>query len=142
MPESPMLVGIDVAQAVLEIALRPSAESWAVAHAAAGVAPWVARLPALRPGLMVREATGGLAVLVTSALAAAAWPVVGVNPRPARDFAQATGPLAKTETVAARAVAHVAEAVRPARRPVPDAQTRALSAQLTRRRQLVERRTA
>ena len=71
MPESPMFVGIDVAQAELEIALRPSAERWAVSNDEAGVAPLVARLQALRPVLIVLEATGGLEVLVTIALAAA-----------------------------------------------------------------------
>jgi transposase len=142
MPESPMFVGIDVAQAELEIALRPSAERWAVSNDEAGVATVVARLQALRPVLMVLEATGGLEVLVTSALAAAELPVVVVNPRQARDFAKATGQLAKTDALDARALAHFTEAVRPALRPLPDAQTRALSAQLTRRRQLVERLTA
>jgi transposase len=142
MPESPMFVGIDVAQAELEIALRPSAERWAVANDEAGVATLVARLQALRPVLIVLEATGGLEVLVTSALAASELPVVVVNPRQARDFAKATGQLAKTDALDARALAHFAEAVRPALRPLPDAQTRALSAQLTRRRQLVEMLTA
>ena len=142
MPESPMFVGIDVAQAELEIALRPSAERWAVSNDEAGVATLVARLQALRPVLIVLEATGGLEVLVTSALAAAELPVVVVNPRQARDFAKATGQLAKTDALDARALAHFAEAVRPALRPLPDAQTRALSAQLTRRRQLVEMLTA
>ena len=142
MPESPMFVGIDVAQAELEIALRPSAERWAVSNDEAGVATLVARLQALRPVLIVLEATGGLEVPVTSALAAAELPVVVVNPRQARDFAKATGQLAKTDALDARALAHFAEAVRPALRPLPDAQTRALSAQLTRRRQLVEMLTA
>ena len=142
MPESPMFVGIDVAQAELEIALRPSAERWAVSNDEAGVATLVARLQALRPVLIVLEATGGLEVLVTSALAAAELPVAVVNPRQARDFAKATGQLAKTDALDARALAHFAEAVRPALRPLPEAQTRALSAQLTRRRQLVEMLTA
>jgi len=137
-----MLVGIEVAPAEVEIALRPSAERWAVSHDEAGVAALVARLQALRPVLMVLEATGGWAVLVTSALAAAELPVVVVNPRQARDLAQATGPWANTEALDARVLAPVAEAVRPARRPWPEAPTRALSAPLTRRRQLVELLTA
>jgi transposase len=135
-----MLVGIAGAQAELAVALRPSAERWAVAHDAAGVATLVARLQVLRPVWRGLEATGGLEVLVPGALAAAEWPVGVVNPRPARDFAKATGPWAKTAGWDARA--HVAEAVRPALRPVPEAHARALSAQLTRRRPLVERLTA
>ena len=77
-----------------------------------------------------------------AALAAAALPVVVVNPRQARDFAKATGQLAKTDTLDARALAHFAEAVRPPPRPLPDAQTENLRALLTRRRQLVAMRTA
>jgi transposase len=142
MPASPIFVGIDVAQAALEVALRPSAEGWVVLNDEAGIATLVARLEALQPVLIVLEATGGLEVLVTSALAAAGLPVVVVNPRQARDVAKATGQLAKTDALDARALAHVAEAVRPALRPLPDAQTQALSTRLTRRRQLVERLTA
>lgn len=142
MPASPIFVGIDVAQAALEVALRPSAEGWVVLNDEAGIATLVARLEALQPVLIVLEATGGLEVLVTSALAAAGLPVVVVHPRQARDFAKATGQLAKTDALDARALAHFAEAVRPALRPLPDAQTQALSARLTRRRQLVERLTA
>lgn len=142
MPESPIFVGIDVAQTALEVALRPNAEGWAVSNDEAGIATLVARWQAAPPARIVVEATGGLEMLVTSALAAAELPVVVVNPRQARDVAKATGQLAKTDALDARALAHVAEAVRPALRPLPDAQTQALSAQLTRRRQLVERLTA
>jgi transposase len=142
MPASPIVVGLDGAQTALEVALRPSAEGWVVLNDEAGIATLVARLEALQPVLIVLEATGGLEVLVTSALAAAGLPVVVVKPRQARDVAKATGQLAKTEALEARALAHFAEAVRPALRPLPDAQTRALSARLTRRRQLVERLTA
>lgn len=142
MSDTTIFVGLDVAQADLEIALRPSAEGWTVANDELGIAALVARLQAVQPALIVLEATGGLEVAVTSALAAAGLPVVVVNPRQARDFAKATGPLAKTEALDARAWAHVAEAVRPTPRPLPDAPTQALSAQLTRRRQLVEMLTA
>src|SRR6266850_714726 len=142
MSDMPCFVGIDVAKARLDIALRPSGERWAVPNDVSGGTMLVDRLQALHPALIVLEATGGLERLVTSALATAGLPVVVVNPRQARDFAKATGPLAKTDALDARALAHFAEAVRPALRPLPDAQTRALSAQLTRRRQLVEMLTA
>jgi transposase len=79
---------------------------------------------------------------VVAALAAAALPLVVVNPRQVRDFAKATGQLAKTDQLDARAVAHFAEAVRPAPRPLPDAQTEELRALLARRRQLIAMRTA
>jgi transposase len=102
----------------------------------------MARLQALQPALIVLEATGGLEVPVTAALSAAGLPVVVVNPRQARDVAQATGRLAKTDALDAHGLAHFAEAVRPAPRPLPDAQTQALSAQLAWRRQLLDRLTA
>jgi transposase len=79
---------------------------------------------------------------VVAALAAAALPLVVVNPRQVRDFAKATGQLAKTDVLDARAVAHFAEAVRPVPRPLPDAQTEELRALLARRRQLIAMRTA
>ena len=95
------------------MALRPSGERWAVAHDASEVATLVERLQPLQPTLIVREATGGLERAVTSALAAAGLPVVVVNPRQARDFARATGQLAKTEALDARALAHFADVIRP-----------------------------
>jgi len=79
---------------------------------------------------------------VTSALAAAGLPVVVVNPRQARDFARATGQLAKTDAVDARALAHFADVIRPTPRPLPDAQTQELRALLGRRQQLIGMRTA
>ena len=72
MSDTTIFVGLDVAQADLEIALRPSAEGWTVANDELGIAALVARLQAVQPALMVLEATGGLEVAVTSALAAAA----------------------------------------------------------------------
>jgi transposase len=102
----------------------------------------VERLRGLSPTLIVLEATGGLAVPLTSAVAAAGLPVVVVNPRQVRDFAKATGKLAKTDALDAAVLAQFAEAVRPALRPLPDAATQALSALLARRRQLIEMLTA
>jgi len=135
-------VGIDVAKAQLDIALRPSGERWAVPNDASGVATLVDRLQVLSPTLIVREATGGLERLGTGALATAGLPVVVVNPRQARDFARATGQLAKTDALDARALAHFADVIRPTPRPLPDAQTQELRALLGRRQQLVVMRTA
>src|SRR5260221_14257490 len=102
----PCFVGIDVAKAQLDIALRPSGERWAVPNDASGVATLVDRVQTLHSTLMVLEATGGLERAVTSTLAAAGLPVVVVNPRQARDCARATGQLAKTAALDARALAH------------------------------------
>ena len=142
MSENQVFVGIDVAKAQLDIALRPTGDRWAVPNEEASIASLVAQLQAAHPTLIVLEATGGYQRAVVAALAAAALPVVVVNPRQARDFAKATGQLAKTDTLDARALAHFAEAVRPPPRPLPDAQTEELRALLTRRRQLVAMRTA
>ena len=137
-----VFVGIDVAKAQLDLALRPTGERWAVTNDAPGIAALVAQLQAAQPTLIVLEATGGYHRAVVAALAAAALPLVVVNPRQVRDFAKATGQLAKTDALDARAVAHFAEAVRPPPRPLPDVQTEELRALLARRRQLIAMRTA
>lgn len=64
------------------------------------------------------------------------------NPRQIRDFAKATGQLAKTDALDAQVLAHFADVVRPTPRPLPDAQTQELAALVTRRRQLIEMLTA
>ena len=138
----PLFVGIDVAKAQLDIALRPTGERWALPNDAPGITTLVERLQAFRPTLIVLEATGGLERPATAALATAGLPVVVVNPRQARDFARATGQLAKTDALDARALAHFADAVRPTPRPLPDAQTQELRALLGRRQQLIAMRTA
>jgi transposase len=142
MVDVPCFVGIDVAKAQLDIALRPSGERWAVPNDAGGVGTLVEQLQALQPTLIVLEATGGLERAATAALATAGLPVVVVNPRQARDFARATGQLAKTDALDARALAHFADVIRPTPRPLPDAQTQELRALLGRRQQLVVMRTA
>ena len=142
MSDVPCFVGIDVAKAQLDIALRPSGERWAVPNDASGVATLVDRLQGLHPALIVLEATGGLERLVTSALATVGLPIVVVNPRQARDFARATGQLAKTDALDARALAHCADVIRPTPRPLPDTQTQELRALLGRRQHLIGMRTA
>ena len=85
MQREPTYVGIDVAKDMLDVALRPAGERWRVEHDAAGLEQLVARLQALAPALIVLEATGGLELGLVGALAAAALPVVVVNPRQVRD---------------------------------------------------------
>ena len=137
MQQEPTYVGIDVAKEMLDVALRPTGERWRVAHDAAGLEQLVAALAALAPARVVLEATGGLELELVAALAAAALPVVVVNPRQTRDFARATGTLAKTDALDAAVLAHFAEAVRPPLRPLSDAQSQTLRQLLARRRQLV-----
>jgi transposase len=142
MSDPQVFVGIDVSKAQLDVALRPTADRWHVSHDAPGIASLVERLRTVQPTLVVLEAMGGLEVPVTGALAEAGVPVVVVNPRHARDFAKATGRLAKTDPLDAQGLAHFAAAGRPSSRPLPDAQAQAWSALLTRRRQLVQMLTA
>src|SRR5262245_34946100 len=142
MSDVPCFIGIDVAKAQLDIALRPSGERWAVPNDTSGVAMLVEQVQALHPTLIVLEATGGLERIATAALATAGLPVVVVNPRQTRDCARATGQLAKTDALDARALAHFADVLRPTPRPLPDAQTQELRALLGRRQPLIGMRTA
>jgi transposase len=135
-------VGIDVAKDRLDVAQRPGTEAWGVTNDERGIADLVARLKALRPTLVVLEATGGIELPVVGALAAAGLPVVVVNPRQVREFARATGRLAKTDAIDAQVLARFAEAVRPALRPLPDAATHQLSSLVARRRQVIVMLTA
>ena len=91
MSDMPCCVGMDVAQAQWDMALRPAGERWSVPHATNGVPTRVERLQLLQPTRIVLAATGGLERMVTSALATAGLPVVVVHPRQVRDFARATG---------------------------------------------------
>jgi transposase len=118
-----VFVGMDVANAHLDIALRPTGERWAVTNDEPGIAILVARLQAMQPTLIGLEATGGYHRAVVAARAAAALPIVVVNPRQVRDFAKATWPVGQNGPPRGPAVAHCAEAVRPVPRPLPDAQT-------------------
>jgi transposase len=113
-----------------------------VPNAEAGIRDLVARCQTLGPALIVLEATGGYEAAVVAALATAGLAVVVANPRQVRDFAKATGQLAKTDALDAQVLACFAERVRPTPRPLPDDVVQALDARLTRRRQLVEMLTA
>lgn len=133
-----IFVGIDVAKAAVEVYVRPSEERWSVPQEDGALARLATRLKALRPTLVVLEATGGYEVAVTAAVSSAGLPVVVVNPRQVRDFARATGRLAKTDALDAALLAEFAERVRPAVRPLEDAMAHELGNVMTRRRQVVD----
>ena len=137
MEQEPIYVGIDVAKARVDIAVRPSGDIWSVDYDETGVAGLVDRLQAIEPAAVLLEATGGLEVPLASALAAAALPVVVVNPRQVRNFAKATGRLAKTDALDAQVLAHFAEAVRPPVRQLRDDDAQELNAMTTRRNQVM-----
>jgi transposase len=135
-------IGIDVSKAVLDIAVSPTAEAWTVSNSEAGTRDLVERLRLLAPTLIVLEATGGLERRAVAALAGAGLPVVAVNPRQVRDFARATGRLAKTDAIDAAVLAHFGDRIRPEVRPHRDADTQELEALVVRRRQVVDMITA
>ena len=140
LPTSGVFVGIDVAKDKLDVAIG-DAPAFTTPRTEVGIAELVARLERERPALIVIEATGGLEVTAAIALAAAKLPVAVVNPRQVRDFARATGKLAKTDAIDAAVLVHFGRAVGPKVRPLPDEATRELDALLDRRRQLVGMRT-
>ena len=137
-----VVVGIDVAKAALDVAVRPQGEERHLANDAAGIAALVEWLRALNPDVIVVEATGGYEAPLVAELGIASLPVAVVNPRQVRDFARATGRLAKTDRLDAQTLAHFGQAVRPTPRPLPDAAAQASAALVERRRQVVAMRTA
>jgi len=137
-----LIIGIDVAKADLVVASHPPGVEETVANEEGALPAFVARLTKLAPQLIVLEATGGYELLCVAALAAAQLPVVVVNPRQVRDFAKATGQLAKTDRIDAAVLAHFGDRIRPTVRCLPDPAARELDALVTRRRQLLEMRQA
>jgi transposase len=135
-------IGIDIAKAHLDVAVRTTGEQWRSPNSEAGITHVVTTLHALAPTLVVLEATGGLEWPLVAALGIAGLPVSIVNPRQVRDFAKATGRLAKTDRLDAQVLAHFADVVRPEPRPLPDAQSQELAALLARRQQLIQMLTA
>ena len=137
MEQEPIFVGIDVSKAQVDVAVRPTGERWVVSYDDAGVGELVSQMVDLDPALVLMESTGGLELSLVAALAAAALPVVVVNPRQVRDFARATGTLAKTDALDAAVLAHFADVVRPSVRPLKDAETQALNSLAARRNQVM-----
>jgi transposase len=131
-------VGIDVAKATLDVVVSTAPTPTQFANEPAGHRALLAVLTTASPTLIVLEATGGYERGITVALADAGLPVVVVNPRQVRDFAKATGQLAKTDRLDAAVLAQFAAQLQPPMRPVPDAAAQELRDLVTRRRQLVD----
>lgn len=142
MEQQAIWIGIDVSNDSLDVAVRPTGEFWSESNTDKGVIGIVTRLQPLSPEMVVVEATGGLEALVVTALSSAGLPVVAVNPRQVRDFAKATGTLAKTDKIDAQVIAHFGEAVRPNIRPVKDEKLQDMTNLITRRRQIIDMLTA
>jgi transposase len=130
--------GIDVSKSTLDVCIEPLGQTLHVAYDEAGMRQIANRLKEVGPTLIVIEATGGLEVRIATELASVGLPVAVINPRQARDFAKATGQLAKTDQVDAAGLAAFAKAIRPQARPLKDADTRALDDMVSRRRQLID----
>jgi transposase len=139
-----VFAGVDVSKDRLDVCLRwngpeshQKEEAFVLAYDDSGIDALLSRLLEGPTVLVVLEATGGFERRVVGALAAAGLPVVVINPPQVRDFARATGTLAKTDRIDASILARFAEAVRPTPKPLPDPEIRALQAIVARRRQLL-----
>ena len=137
MEGEPRFVGIDVSKAQVDVAVRPTGQRWVVSYDETGIKELVSQMVDLGPAMVLLEATGGLELPLVAALAAAALPVVVVNPRQVRDFARATGMLAKTDALDAAVLAHFADAIRPEVRPLRDAESQVLNSLTARRHQVL-----
>lgn len=132
------VVGIDVAKDRLDVCVRPSGERLIIVRTGAGIEDLAERLKKLAPRVVAIEATGGFETVVAAGLAAAALPIVVVNPAQVRAFAHALGKRAKTDPIDAAVIAHFVEATKAEPRPLPDEMTRLLADMVARRRQIIE----
>jgi transposase len=138
MSQHKVSVGIDVSKATLDLAIHETGESWSINNDGHDCATLASKLKQLGATSIVLEATGGFETLIVATLSAAGLPVIRVNPRQVRDFAKATGQLAKTDRLDCRILAHFAAAIDPPVRPLKSDETQHLEALLARRRQIVE----
>jgi len=133
-----MFVGVDISKDRLDVAILPGGETWSEPHDQVGVQGLAERFKAMAPALIVVEATGGLERMLAAVLSTAGLPIVIVNPRQVRDFAKATGQLAKTDAIDAMILALFGQRVRPQVRAMPDEATAQLEALMVRRRQILD----
>lgn len=141
MESAAVYVGMDVSKATLDICTSDG-EAWQAPNHDSAMETLCIRIADLHPTLIVLEATGGYELRAAAALASAGLPVAVVNPRQVRSYARSLGQLAKTDRIDARILVRFAAAVEPVARPLPDAETRAIEALITRRRQLIAMITA
>lgn len=130
------VVGVDVSKKTLDVHLLPEGRRLHFSNDPAGRQALLEALAPLDPHCVALEATGGYQMALAVELDAAGLPVAVLNPRWVRDFARATGRLAKTDTIDARHIAEYAQKVQPEPRGVPDAVARRLQDLVARRRQL------
>jgi transposase len=140
MEQQQVVVGIDVSKAQLDVAFGAEAQVLGFGNEEQGISELLERLSAVRPSLVVMEASGGYETAAATAIAAAGWRLAVVNPRQVRDFARASGRLAKTDRIDARVLAAFGKAVEPQITRLPDEEAQALQGLLLRRQQLVAMR--
>lgn len=140
--ESKTYVGIDVSSTELVIGMAPTGELWQVSNDAEGIQSLKERLESTAVDLVVLEASGGYEKLVAAELSGVGLALAIINPRQAREFARATGRLAKTDAIDAELLARFGEAVKPAVRPLPQQSEEELRELIARRRQIVGMITA
>lgn len=133
-----IFVGIDVSKAWLDAAVHEQKEMTRFSNDEVGIAGLVKALKKLKPRLIVLEPTGGFEMLAVAELSRAGLPVAVVNGKRVRDFAKATGRIAKTDKLDARVLAHFAAAIRPEVRSLRTEEEEQLTALLTRRRQVLD----
>ncbi len=133
-----VFVGVDVSKDWLDVSARPGLRHKRFKNDPKGIARATSFLVGLSTEIVAVDSTGGLENSIVASLGVAGVPVVVVNPRQVREFARATGKLAKTDAIDAEVLAHFAEAIKPEVRPLPTAEAQELKALLTRRYQVVE----
>lgn len=142
MEQQPQWAGIDVSKASLEVYLRPSRQQFQVNNQASGMVQLIKQLQPFEIRQVILEASEGLELAAAQALQEQGFAVSIINPCQGRDFAKASGKLAKTDRIDASVLAHFGEAMQPAITVLSSTDAQALQDAVTRRRQLVEMLTA
>ncbi len=136
--EEEVCVGMDIARDVLDIAVSNLSEVRQFNNDRKGITGAVRYIAGFKPARIILESTGTYGMPLAASLQSKCLPVIIVNPRQVRDFARATGVLAKTDRIDARILALFGLRIKPEVRPLPNKQAREMKSLLTRRRQLIE----
>ena len=137
-----VVIGIDVAKDKLDVHAWPTHQTLQAPNTPVGIDALVAELMLLRISLIVIEATGRYERRVAFELMSKGYEVAIVNPRQPRDFAKASGQLAKTDAIDAKILAQFGALIGPRKSEKPSENQVLLDELVTRRRQLVEMITA
>jgi len=129
-------VGVDISKENLDLAIIDSNQQWRFGNSPAGIKLAIKTIQAVKPALVIFEATGGLEVPFWAALSETGIDAASINPRQIRDFARAKGRLAKTDRIDAQVIAQYGRAMQPRSQPFPE--TEGLKEVMARRHQLVE----